>query len=363
MNIDFFGSSLVSSYWNGAATYYRGLLRALAGLGHQITFYEPDAFERQAHRDMPDPDWARIIVYPATPTGWQQALAVARRNADLLVKASGVGVFDAELDAAIPDARRNGVMSVYWDVDAPATLDAIESDPKHRLRHLIPRYDAVLTYGGHAPVVESYRRWGARACVPVYNALDPDTHYPVAPEEAFRCDLSFLGNRLPDREARVEEFFLNPAARSATRTFLLGGAGWEGKAIPPNVTIHGHVGTSDHNAFYCSALATLNINRESMARYGFSPPTRIFEAAGASACVISDAWEGIDLFLEPGEEILVAKDGEAVADLLKGLTVRGAREIGCKARLRMLAEHTYAHRAIQVTRFLDPMVRHREAVT
>jgi spore maturation protein CgeB len=159
----------------------------------------------------------------------------------------------------------------------------------------------------------------------------------------------------------VEEFFLRPAARSAGRSFLLGGAGWEDKPIPPNVTAHGHVGTGDHNAFYCSALATLNINRESMARYGFSPPTRIFEAAGASACLISDAWEGIDLFLEPGEEILVATDGEAVVDLLKGLTVRSARNIGCKARQRMLAEHTYAHRAIQVTRLLDLMARHREA--
>jgi spore maturation protein CgeB len=361
MNIHFFGSSLVSSYWNGAATYYRGLLKALARLGHDITFYEPDAFERQGHRDMADPDWARITVYQATPHGWEQALSIARRDADLLVKASGVGVFDAELDAAIPDAAHNGALAIYWDVDAPATLDAIESDPHHHLRRLIPRYDAILTYGGHARVLETYRRFGARACVPVYNGLDPETHYPVAAKDAFRCDLNFLGNRLPDRESRVEEFFLRPAARFPQRRFVIGGSGWEGKAMPRSVITLGHVGTGEHNAFYCSALATLNINRESMARYGFSPPTRIFEAAGAGACVVSDAWEGIDLFLQPDEEILIAKDGESVGDLLEGLSEERARAIGRRARLRLLDQHTYAHRAIEVTRFLDLAASNRVA--
>ncbi|MBX6321623.1 MAG: hypothetical protein IRY94_07340, partial [Rhodospirillaceae bacterium] len=127
MRICFFGSSLVSSYWNGAATYYRGLLRAVAARGHEVAFFEPDAFDRQQHRDIPDPDWARVVVYPATTEGWQQALERAARTADLLVKASGVGVFDAELERAVPQARRPGGLAAYWDVDAPATLDAMDA--------------------------------------------------------------------------------------------------------------------------------------------------------------------------------------------------------------------------------------------
>jgi spore maturation protein CgeB len=361
MNIHFFGSSLVSSYWNGAATYYRGLLKALARLGHEITFYEPDAFDRQRNRDIADPDWAQIVVYPATSEGWQQALAKARLRADLLVKASGVGVFDSELDTAVPDAARGRAIAVYWDVDAPATLDAMESDEAHPLRHLIGRYDLVLTYGGHAPVVDRYRRWGARDCVPIYNAVDPDTHYPVAASDGLRCDLSFLGNRLPDREARVEEFFLKPAAIKASCSFLLGGSGWDTKPVPGNVRIRGHVGTGEHNAFYCSALATLNINRDSMARYGFSPPTRIFEAAGAGACVISDRWEGIELFLEPGREVLIADKGTDVADLLTALKPKRARSIGRAAQSRILAEHTYAHRARQLAKLLDLLPSRHEA--
>lgn len=353
MKIAFFGSSLVSSYWNGAATYYRGLLKALASLGHDITFYEPDAYERQQHRDIADPPWARVVVYPATEDGWRRSLDEAARASDLIAKASGVGVFDAELEVAVPEARRPGTVVVYWDVDAPATLDAIAADPAHHLRRMIPRYDAVLTYGGGDPVVRAYRAVGARQCVPIYNAVDPETHFPVPPTPELACDLGFLGNRLPDREARVEEFFLKPAAALPDRRFILGGSGWETKPMPPNVRHLGHVGTERHNAFFGAALATLNINRDSMARYGFSPPTRIFEAAGAGACLITDAWEGIELFLEPGREILTAADGDAVTVLLEKLTRCDAEAIGRAARARILAEHTYAHRARQVAALLN----------
>jgi spore maturation protein CgeB len=165
--------------------------------------------------------------------------------------------------------------------------------------------------------------------------------------------LSFLGNRLPDREARVEEFFLKSAQLLPDREFLLGGAGWETKGVSANVRVAGHVGSNDHNAFFCSGRATLNINRDSMARYGFSPPTRIFEAAGTGACLVTDAWIGIEQFLEPDKEILVAKDGDAVVAILKRLTAAEAERVGQAARRRVLAEHTYAHRAKQVSELLS----------
>jgi spore maturation protein CgeB len=361
VKIAFFGSSLVSSYWNGAATYYRGLLKALAACGVDIAFYEPDAFERQRHRDIPDPDWARVIVYPASAEGWRRALEHAATRADLVVKASGVGVFDRELETCLPEACSRPRLTAFWDVDAPATLDAIDADAAHHLRRMIPRYDFVFTYGGGPPVVEAYRARGARVCAPIYNAVDPQTHRPVAARRAYASDLSFLGNRLPDREARVEEFFLKAAQLRPDRRFLLGGAGWETRYTPPNVRRIGHVGTREHNAFFCSSTATLNVNRASMARYGFSPPTRIFEAAGAGACVITDSWPGLEQFLEPGKEILSAGCGEAVADLLDGLDPERAREIGAAARARVLAEHTYAHRAREVIEVLAGAVASSEA--
>jgi spore maturation protein CgeB len=360
MKICFFGSSLVSSYWNGAATYYRGMLKQIAALGHDITFYEPDAFERQSHRDIEDPAWARVVVYPATSDGWQRAVQEARDTADLLVKASGVGVFDAELEDAIATISSNAIR-LYWDVDAPATLDAMAADPSHHLRRAIPRYDAVLTYGGGDPVVRAYLAAGARDCVPIYNALDPDTHFPAQAKQAFVSDLNLLANRLPDRETRIERFFIDVAASLPRKTFVLGGSGWHDKPMPMNIRAVGHVGTGDHNAFFCSARATLNVNRDSMARYGFSPPTRVFEAAGAGACLITDEWDGIELFLEPDREILVAADSAAVAGHIDGLSLERARAIGERGRARVLAHHTYRQRAVQFNNLLEGMSTRIEA--
>jgi spore maturation protein CgeB len=356
LDIAFFGSSLVSAYWNGAATYYRGIVRALAERGHKVTFFEPDAYDRQAHRDIEDPPWARVVVYAGKgDAGVFEALERAS-YADLVIKASGVGVFDELLEREVAALHRPETLVAYWDVDAPATLDRVMRDQRDAFRQLIPRYDAVFTYGGGDPVIRAYEALGARLCVPIYNALDPSTHHPVLPDPRFACDLGFLGNRLPDREARVEDFFLRPATLLPERRFLLGGNGWNEREVPPNVTRLGHVYTHEHNAFNVTARAVLNVNRESMARYGFSPPTRVFEAAGAAACIITDAWEGIELFLDPDREVLVAKDGAAVAEHLAALMPERARKLGDAAHRRVLAEHTYAHRAVEVEHVLNGLV-------
>jgi spore maturation protein CgeB len=350
--ISFFGSSLVSAYWNGAATYYRGIIRALSERGHTITFFEPDAYGRQQHRDIADPPWAEVVVYSAKgEEGVSKAIERAR-EADVVVKASGVGVFDELLEARLLSLKRPDNLIIFWDVDAPATLDRIGANPKDPFLSLIARYDFIFTYGGGEPVVREYKRFGARACIPVYNALDPSTHYPVKPDARFEADLGFLGNRLPDREVRVEEFFLGPAAQLSQRRFLLGGNGWHDKAMPQNIHYLGHVYTADHNAFNCTPMAILNISRESMARYGFSPATRVFEAAGAASCIITDHWEGIDQFFEPGSEILVARTGPEVSHILRALTPERARAIGGAAMKRVHAEHTYSQRAKQVETYL-----------
>lgn len=351
LNIAFFGSSLVSAYWNGAATYYRGIIRALAERGHHVTFYEPDAYERQSHRDIDDPQWARVVVYPAREEHVYRALQDAR-HADLVVKASGVGVFDELLEREVLGLQNSHTQVIFWDVDAPATLDRVAQNPQDAFAPLIARYDMILTYGGGEPVVQGYKALGARLCVPIYNALDPTTHFPVEADKRFEGDLGFLGNRLPDREQRVEHFFLLAASELPQKQFLLGGSGWHDKPMPQNVNYFGHVYTGDHNAFNCTPMSVLNISRESMARYGFSPATRVFEAAGAGACLITDAWEGIELFLEPGSEVLVARSGFDVAAHLCSLTPQRAKMIGLAARKRILAQHTYRHRAAQLEQLL-----------
>ena len=344
MKIAFYGSSLVSAYWNGAATYYRGIIRALAERGYDITFYEPDVYDRQANRDMDPPSWCKVVVYPGTIEGLRGAARQANA-ADIVVKASGVGFQDDLLLDELMKQARDDALVLFWDVDAPATLAELQDAAEHPLRKCLPDLDLVLTYGGGDAVVEAYRGLGARDCIPIYNGLDPQSHHPVARDARFEAELSFLGNRLPDREARVKEFFFGAALARPKQAFLIGGSGWDGVEMPANVSYIGHVPTRDHNAFNTSPKAVLNISRESMARNGFSPATRVFEAAGSGACLITDAWEGIELFLKPGDEVLVARDGQDVADILSGLTPERAAAIGNQALERVLAEHTYASRA------------------
>ena len=204
VSVAMFGSSLVSAYWNGAATYYRGIVRALDECGFDVTFYEPDAYSRQQHRDMADPSWARVVVYPATQEGLQRSLDQAR-DADILIKASGVGVFDTELEAEIPRLRNGSNMIVFWDVDAPATLERMHTHANDPFRTQVGKYDLVL-----------------------------------------------------DREARVHEFFLKPAVLLPEKKFVFGGSGWDRDvALTPNINYVGHVYTRDHNAFNCSTLAVL----------------------------------------------------------------------------------------------------------
>jgi spore maturation protein CgeB len=271
-------------------------------------------------------------------------------------------VFDELLEKAVLDVKRPGQTVIFWDVDAPATLAELRASPDHPLRQALQSIDLVLTYGGGEPVIQAYREMGAHDCVPIYNALDPHTHHPVPAKPRFWGDLGFLGNRLPDREARVEEFFLAPAARMPSQRFILGGSGWADKPMSSNISYLGHVGTADHNAFNVSPKAVLNISRSSMAETGFSPATRVFEAAGAGACLITDYWEGISLFLSPDDEILVARDGQDVEAILADLTLERARQIGQAAMDRVLREHTYAHRAEEADRvFHTAARRHAEA--
>jgi spore maturation protein CgeB len=344
LNIAFFGSSIVSAYWNGAATYYRGIVRALHNLGHHITFYEPDIYGRQKNRDIEIPDYCTVKVYKSEEEELARCLNDAA-SADVIIKASGVGAFDDFLEKAVTELKNENNLIIFWDVDAPATLDRIENNPDDPFHNLIPLYDYILTYGGGNPVINAYESNGAKKCIPIYNALDTHTHFPVEPEDRFRSDLAFLGNRLPDRESRVEEFFIKAAELLPNHHFILGGSGWEDKPLPANTNYIGHVYTDDHNAFNSTPLTVLNISRDSMAKYGYSPATRVFEAAGAAACIITDYWEGIEMFFEPDTEILIARSGEEVADILSTLTKERAHEIGNAAYKKVIEQHTYHQRS------------------
>jgi spore maturation protein CgeB len=359
MNIFVFGSSLTSSYWNGAATYYRGIYKNLHALGYHVTFAEPDIYKRQQNRDAGKIDYAEVMVYQ-TPAEIPQLMRRACAS-DIVIKHSGVGADDEFLESEVLKCRSNRTRIAFWDVDAPATLARVETHDGDPFRTLIPEYDFVFTYGGGPPVVQHYLRLGAKNCYPIYNGLDPETHHPVASDPSVECDLAFVGHRLPDREKRVADFFFKAATMAPEMQFVLGGEGWGSCNLPPNVRWIGHVGSTDHNRINCSARMVLNINRESMAKVGFSPPTRVFEAAGAGACLITDAWTGVEEFFVPGQEILVASTAEEVVGYLRRLSRITSIEMGVAMRNRALRDHTYAMRARQFHKIVEEDFGHRRA--
>jgi len=342
MKIFVFGSSIVSCYWNGAATYYRGIYKYLAHLGHEVTFAEPDAYGRQEHRDAEDISYVRSIVYQ--PGADIDSMLQQASMADVVIKHSGLGVDDDLLEQRVLECSKNSIVC-FWDVDAPATIARMHANAGDPMRYAIPEYDAILTYGGGPEIQNAYLKLGARAYYSIFNALDVDTHHPVAAEDDLKCDVAFIGNRLPDREKRVEDLFLEAAELAPDKQFLLGGEGWGDKQMPKNVRWIGHVPTHRHNAVNCSAGMVMNINRSSMAAYGYAPPTRVFEVAGAGACMLCDEWPGIEHFFEPGKEIIVIDSPEEVVAALSLHDETARKQIGRSFHERALRDHTYAQRA------------------
>jgi spore maturation protein CgeB len=357
MKIFVFGSSLTSTYWNGAATYYRGIYKNLHGLGYQIIFAEPAIYDRQAHQDVTDLDYVDVRVYQSAAD--IPSLLKEAAGADVVIKHSGVGAEDERLEKDVLGCRSQKTKVVFWDVDAPATLASVSSNRKNPFRKLIEKYDAIFTYGGGSAVIDDYERFGAKLVVPIYNGLDPETHFLVPRDPRFASDLTFVGHRLPDREARVEEFFLKAATLAPEMSFVLGGEGWGGKSLPSNVRWIGHVPAGQHNVVNCSARMVLNVNRESMAKVGFSPPTRVFEAAGAGACVMTDSWVGVEQFFTPDSEILVASSAEEVVAHLRRLDATQCVKIGLAMLSRALREHTYGLRAAEVHSALQDLFDER----
>lgn len=356
MKLVLFGSSLVSAYWNGAATYYRGICKALHARGHSIVFVEPDIYERQAHRDLlEDPPYAEVRVCH----GWSDLAAEIERarHADLVAKCSGVGQWDLELAQAVLDIQSARTRVAFWDVDAPQTLASAAAEAvgaPGTFRALIPRFDMILLYGGGPPVEAAYAQLGARRTQLVYNAVDPNEYFPVAPDPTRACDVLFMGNRMPDREQRVRDVLFRAAELAPDLHVVLGGNGWDSAEVPANVRCVGHVPTGDHRVWNCSARLVLNINRMDMAATGYSPPTRVFEAAGCGSCIVTDAWAGIDTFFEPDREILVAQTAQDLVRYARATSAERAGTVGRAARERVLRDHTYAARAAELDAVLGP---------
>ncbi|HWK52145.1 MAG TPA: glycosyltransferase [Steroidobacter sp.] len=365
MRIAIFGLTISSSWGNGHATLWRGLCKALARLGHEVIFFERDVPYYASSRDWPSlpPTLgkSRLVLYP----DWSTIEAHARRalaDCDTAIVSSycfdARAATDAILDAQDP-------LAVFYDLDTPVTLDALRSG-KH-VSYLpwrgLADFDLVLSYTGGAALEALRSDLSARRVRTLYGHVDPDVHQPVDPVDRYRAVLSWLGTYSADRQATLEELFVAPARLRPGEKFLIGGAQYpEHFPWSNNVYFVYHLPPQEHAAFFSSSRLTLNVTREPMARMGWCPSGRLFEAAACGAAVLSDEWCGLEDFYTPGEQVLVARTS---ADTLAALDMSDTElhAIGRAARERTLDEHTSLHRAKQLIHYLEELLTPSRART
>jgi spore maturation protein CgeB len=357
MKIVIFGLTISSSWGNGHATLWRALCNALHERGHTIVFFERDVPYYAAHRDLWELPGGLWIPY----TTWADALlsaALHLSDADAAIVTSycpdGIAASDLVLESA-------AAVRAFYDLDTPVTLEQLQAGKT--LPYIGPRgladFDVVLSYTGGRALDQLEARLGARRVVPIYGSVDPRVHQPAPPRDEFRCDLSYMGTFASDRQGALEQLFIEPARRLPNRKFLIGGAQYP-DAFPwtDNIYFVRHLPPGDHGAFYSSGRMTLNVTREAMARMGYCPSGRLFEAAACGSPILSDSWEGLDEFFAPGSEILVATSTEEATAAIE-LSVAELTAIGRRARERALDQHTAKRRAQDFELALESASRDR----
>ena len=350
MKLVIFGLTVSSSWGNGHATLWRGLCNALSARGHKVTFFERDVSYYANHRDLVAPETFTLKLYD----DWAKTSVEANR---------AVGEADAAIVTSYcPDAAAasdlvlaSSAIKVFYDLDTAVTLEKLQ---QNEAVSYIPSYglsgfDLVLSYVGGRALDELQRLLGARRVAPLYGSVDPGLHRPVARSSHYDSDLSYLGTYASDRQQTLEELFIQPAHRLPKKKFLLGGAQYpEDFPWSENVWFVRHVPPAEHPAFYSSSRATLNVTRAAMASYGYCPSGRLFEAAACETAIVSDSWEGLEQFFEPGRELLVAKFSSDVVQALSR-SPEQLRRVGKAARERALGAHTARHRSQELLNLLE----------
>lgn len=347
MHLVIFGLGMSSSWGNGHATLWRGMVKALGRRGHTVTFYEKD-----------------VPYYAATRDGWEAPRGVQLRLYSEFSEIRG----EAERDLAHADlgmttsycadgrtAARTLLDSSagikgFYDLDTPVTLRNLHcgSDVPYVPLDGLSAFDVVLSYTGGRALEELTTRLGARWAVPLYGWVDGETHFPAAAREEFRAELSYLGTYAADRQAALNTLFVETAKTMPLQRFAIGGAQYpEDFPWTPNIFFVRHLPPALHAAFFCSGRATLNVTRQAMAQYGFCPSGRLFEAAACGTPLLSDVWDGLETFFTAGAEILPVRNTADVREALS-LSDGELQRIGAAARERTLQHHTAEQRVIEL---------------
>lgn len=352
------GLSVTSSWGNGHATTYRSLVRGLSARGHDVLFLERDLPWYAENRDQPRPPGCRVGLYGSLQE-LRECYEDEVRGADLVIVGSYVpdgvalGTWVTEVAAGV---------TAFYDIDTPVTLSYLERGGAEYLSpELIPRYRLYLSFTG-GPILEVLEgRYGAALARPLYCAVDPEIYYPEAVEP--RWELGYMGTYSEDRQPAVESLMLATARARPEARFVVAGPQYPETIVWPwNVERIIHLSPAEHRSFYNSQRFTLNLTRARMVEAGYSPSVRLFEAAACGTPIITDPWEGLDDFFEPGREILVARSAAELSSHLWELPEEERVALGQRARARVLGAHTSLHRAAELEGYVREVLVGEPAV-
>ena len=347
MKVVVLGLSITSSWGNGHATNYRGLVRELASRGHQVLFCERDVPWYESTRDLRELRGARLLLYRSLDELVQEA-GGAITEADLVIIGSHIqeGLAIAEYVFATTEGR-----TAFYDIETPETIaKLVAGDPEYLTPALVPRFDLYLASSG-GPSITRLEEFGARRVVPFYAMVDPRGYVAVASRPCW--DLGYLGSYSPDRQASLESLMLAPARALRARRFVVAGPQYpEELSWPANVARIQHVAPGRHPVFYGAQRFTLNLTRSAMREAGWAPSVRLFEAAACGTAIISDGWPGLDEFFTPDKEILVVRSADDVLRALIETGIETRLALAARARQRVMREHSAARRVDQLEREL-----------
>lgn len=361
MKIVVFGLSITSSWGNGHATTYRALLSALHRRKHRIVFFEKDEEWYASNRDLPSPHFCDVRLFEK----WEDVLpSVQRELADADVAIVG-SFFPEGRKAAQKVIESNRPVKLFYDIDTPITLNQLRAGGAEYLKpQQVPGFDLYLSFTA-GPILEQLQReFGARQALPLFCSFHPETYYPRGVFRRYKCELGYMGTYAADRQTKLNDLLIAPATSLPRRKFLIAGPQYPARfRLPSNVRHIRHLSPRWHPHFYSSSRFTLNLTRQGMVEWGFSPSVRLFEAAACACPIISDRWAGLDTIFKIGEEVLLAERSSDVVTYLKHTTDAQLRRIGQQARERVLAEHSSARRAEQFESYIASLNSRRSPAT
>jgi spore maturation protein CgeB len=359
LDIVILGLSITSSWGNGHATTFRGLVRELNKNGHTVTFLERDVPWYASNRDLANPPFCKTILYNSIDELKHQYAEVIR-NADLAIVGSYVpeGVMVGELVTSIADG-----VTAFYDIDTPVTLAKLErSDFEYLHPGLIPKYNLYLSFTGGPTLQRIEQQYGSPSARAFYCSFDPELYYPE--QMPIKWHLGYLGTYSDDRQPPLQQLMLDAAQQLKDKQFVIAGPQYpQSIQWRANVERIEHLPPSEHRAFYNSQRFTMNITRADMIKAGYSPSVRLFEAAACGTPIISDYWDGIDAIFEIGTEILISKSADDTMNYLTNISEDERKAIGERARKKVLNHHTAAHRAMELEKYYEEVVRKNTPVT